>query len=423
MYRLLDNAMSFMMMLVVIIGAQDWLTFPIVPSFIVYGVEYAILITLLGCLLAERRKVPTILWIYLILVVIGIVRGFINAAGYGDYRTLAIHTLAYLTPLFVHYASVPERFQRMSRMALISIPIWLFVTYPLIRYDYISRLMAIVPFFIIFVSHYRLLDKFYLLALLLLFFLVMSESSRAAFVRFSAATIFAVYIRFFPKLCNRMIMGLLSIAMFIVPVLIFILAVFYDVNLLQEQEQKYEGQYIVEIDNDRVQYKDMAGDTRTFIYEEAARSALINNYIWMGHSLSRGYESVSFGDEDVISKARGERASSEVHVVNVFTHLGVIGVIAYALLMLFGAMKAIIKARSPEVRIVGLWVAFRWMLSWFEELTAFDMGQIYLWAAVAICYSPYFIEMNSDDFKEFIRGCFYKLKWGEGSNYRTIGEE
>ena len=411
-----------MMMLVVLIGAQDWLVSLVVPSFIVFGVEYAMLIVLLGYFWAERRQVPKLLWVYLLIVAIGIIRGFALAEGYGDYRALAIYTLAYLTPLFIVYASSPARFQRMSRLALICIPFWLFITYPLIGYDYVARLLSIVPFFLIFLGEYRTLDKFYIIGLLLVFSLVIMSSARAAFTRFMISAVLALVLSFLPRLCNRAILGVVTIGVFVAPFVLFTLAAFYGINILEQQEQKYGGEYVVEIDTEHVQFKDMAGDTRTFIYEEAARSAIINDYIWMGHSLSRGYASASFGDEDVVSKARGERSSSEVHVVNIFTHMGVVGFVAFALLLLFGALKAVFKGQSPEVRVLGFWIVCRWALCWFEERTAFDIGQIYLWAAIAICYSERFLKMDREEFKEFIRGCFYTFQVGEEGKHRTIGQ-
>ena len=107
-------------------------------------------------------------------------------------------------------------------------------------------------------------------------------------------------------------------------------------------------------------------------------------------------------------------------ILNVFTHMGLIGVILYTLVFIVASFRAISRGKSPEVRIIGLWVAFRWILSWFEEFTMFDINQITIWLCVAICLSPTFHEMDSGQFRDFIRGLFFRFRWHEDVSHRSI---
>ena len=139
---------------------------------------------------------------------------------------------------------------------------------------------------------------------------------------------------------------------------------------------------------------------------ESITSAWRNNYIAHGHSLSRGYESETFRDADLISLRRGERANGEVGILNVFTHMGLIGGFLYLFIFIAASVSAIRKSRSLEMKVLGLWIAVRWFLSWVEEFTMFDINNIYLWVMVGMCLSPTFQEMDSARFKRFINGCF-----------------
>lgn len=73
-------------------------------------------------------------------------------------------------------------------------------------------------------------------------------------------------------------------------------------------------------------------------------SAVENHYTIQGRSLARGYDSVIFGDDvDKVSGGllKGERPSSETCILNVFTHMGVIGVFLYMLIFFKSTFLAI----------------------------------------------------------------------------------
>lgn len=72
-------------------------------------------------------------------------------------------------------------------------------------------------------------------------------------------------------------------------------------------------------------------DTRTFLYVEEINSAIKNNYVILGNSIARGYDSAFFGhsiDLDLKTN-RGERQSCEVSILNVFNYFGLVGCIIY----------------------------------------------------------------------------------------------
>ena len=135
-------------------------------------------------------------------------------------------------------------------------------------------------------------------------------------------------------------------------------------------------------------------------------SALQNHYIIQGHSLARGYDSIMFGEalnEAMGNQFRGERPASETCILNVFTYMGIIGVILYMLIFMRSTFLAIFHSNNNYIKIIALFVLFRWIYSWIEELAFFNITYLMLWIMVAMCFSPYFRMMTNKDFK-----CWFK---------------
>lgn len=90
-----------------------------------------------------------------------------------------------------------------------------------------------------------------------------------------------------------------------------------------------EGKYVeIKIVNGEIRAEDLSVDTRTFIFEEVATSALRHNYLIWGRTPARGNDSRVFGYASETGK--NERHSNEVCHPNVFTWLGIIGLLLYS---------------------------------------------------------------------------------------------
>ena len=100
----------------------------------------------------------------------------------------------------------------------------------------------------------------------------------------------------------------------------------------------------------------------------------------------------------------GERAETESSVLNVFMHFGVFGIIVYMILFFCASYWGIFRANNMYLPILGLYVAFRFLVGWVEDFTRFDLNMFFLWAVVGMCYSPYFREMTDDEFNDWFEG-------------------
>ena len=152
----------------------------------------------------------------------------------------------------------------------------------------------------------------------------------------------------------------------------------------------------------------MYDDTRTGVYEEVIASAVDNNYVWFGRSLSRGYDTEfilgRYKDKE-FSKQTLERGS-EVAALNLFTWGGVVYLLLFFIWQCNVVYVGLKKTNNRYTPILALYVAFYWAFSWVENVQVFSMFYIYAIIIMAMCMSPEFREMNDDEFRDMIREMF-----------------
>lgn len=162
-----------------------------------------------------------------------------------------------------------------------------------------------------------------------------------------------------------------------------------------------EGKYVeIKIVNGEIRAEDLSVDTRTFIFEEVATSALRHNYLIWGRTPARGNDSRVFGYASETGK--NERHSNEVCHPNVFTWLGIIGLLLYSFIYFQSSYLAFFKSRSIYMKLLGLFIAFRWAFGWIEDFNRFDIANISLWILIAMGFSKQFRQMDNLRFKRWL---------------------
>ncbi|WP_125185334.1 hypothetical protein [Botryobacter ruber] len=160
--------------------------------------------------------------------------------------------------------------------------------------------------------------------------------------------------------------------------------------------------------NGEVIEESLTVDTRTFLYEEVISSAFKYDYIILGRSPARGNESPSFGlyALEELKTGKMERFSNEVSILNVFTWTGLLGVILYFLVFSKASYLAIFRSNNTMIKIIGLYISFRWTYAWVEDFSRFDLSYFFLWVMIGMCFSKSFREMNNADMKIWVLGIF-----------------
>jgi len=213
------------------------------------------------------------------------------------------------------------------------------------------------------------------------------------------------------RIIPNFLVQLAGISFYILPIIFLYLGITGRYNIFDHID--HSEVHVVEFVEGEMQIdevnKDLV-DTRTFIYAEVLLSAVNNNYIWIGRTPARGNDSPTFAEQikaDRGPNARPERNSNELCHLNVFTWLGLIGVVLYALIYIFSSVLALFFSNSFYLKLLGALVAFNWLFGWIENMNKMDMLNVGQWMVIGLCVSKEFRKMTDKEFSIWFSSLFY----------------
>lgn len=337
--------------------------------------------------------------------------GLILADGYWDYKMLAGNLFTFLMPLTIYVFSSPPLVLRRTintwfKYALIPFSILLPIMQPEAPP---GKYLVPVMFMLLFLKPLIRRQKLVILLLFLLIFVFGSLGARATVIKYLVALLMGLSMYTFIYQFKRLLKFAHMSLMVLPPLLLLILGVtgIFNVFKVEDYATGLAGLEAKSAYSEGLTEK-LDADTRTFIYVETITSAIKNNYLWTGHSLARGYESPHFGHLDFYG--RGERYSSEVSILNIFTYFGIFGVLIYFAIFLTASYKAVVQSNNVYIKMVGLFLAFRWVFAWVEDFSRFDLNYLFIWIAIAMCYSIPFRAMSNREFEVWVRGLLSSRK-------------
>ena len=360
---------------------------------------------------------------YLFWNVICIVRGMFVAEGYWEWKGLIGNIFALLLPIVVYSATNKAVVQSLLSFYIkFGLPLFLIFAL-LIRTDAYGFYLVPVSFLLLFLPALSLRQK-----LILIFFtavvLTADLGARSNIIKFVVPFVFLLFY-YFRNTISVKTMEIIRLILIATPILLFVLGISGVFNVFKMDEYiktDYEGTGVDESGN-RVK-TDLKGDTRTFIYIEVLQSAKKNNYWLFGRTPARGNESESFGEIEYELTRRYERLTNEVAITNVFTWTGIIGVILYFLIFFSASFLAVNRSENIYAKIIGLYIAFRWLYAWVEDVNNFSLNYLMLWIMLGLCYSFTFRGMTNREVTIWVRGIFDKryLTFEDGSNNKEKNE-
>lgn len=343
--------------------------------------------------------------------IISIIRGFFTAENYWEWKILIETIFVFLIPLFV-FIFIDQKILKkvMSSwykyMLLISLLFIPFISHN----DFLGRYLAPITFlllvFPLLPKKWKIITLFYTILVLLAGF-----DARSNIIKFSIAFFLGI-MYYFKFLFLDKFFKAIHITFFITPVILLILGLSGTFNIFKVGDY-IKGDYTIQSNETGDERElNLKGDTRTFIYVETISSAIKYDYVIQGRTPARGYESYYFGDYTKYELGTGklERFSSEVSILNFFTWNGLIGVILYFLVFFYSSFLAIYRSNNYFIKVIGLFVAFRWSFAFIEDFTKFDIQYIFLWLFISICFSKSFRNMTNEEFKHWIDDMLYKTK-------------
>ncbi len=370
--------------------------------FFIYKNQY------LKCISIENRK-DIFLKLYLLWIAICIVRGIFVADNYWEYKQLVAGSVALLLPTFIYTFTMPDLVRKTLHFWLIYIFPFFFVyacffIVPDSYHFFLGPILLLGCFLPIIKGKWKLI-----IFLLLIMMLVGDLGARSQIIKAAACLMISVaYV--LSKFISKKLFSLVFILCFVSPFVLMALAftgTFNIFNMNDYVDSKYQ--------KESADGSSITSDTRSFIYAEVISSAIEHNYVIQGRTPARGNDTEFFYDlasnlqsTHKVKNIKHERHANEVVHTNVFTWTGLIGCILYSILYFISSYRAIFKSKNIFIKLLGLFVAFRWAYGWVEDFNRLDIMNVSLWMMIAMCYSNIFRDMSDYEFKTWVRSVFKK---------------
>lgn len=350
------------------------------------------------------QKTPFIFKTFFFLLFCNMVYGLFMSEGYQDTQTMFAKLISWTLCTGWFYFQEPDNVAKVTREWFKYAILLFFILMVFMQGEAVGRFFAPCAFVVIFFPYLDKKWKLRIAVVVAIVLLMGALGARSSIIRFGVGILLAIAISFqrvYPKVLTK----ILFILFVSLPVVLLYLGITDQFNVFKFQEEFGLEEVEVNSSFDNGDTEDLTGDTRTFLFVEEIQSAIKNDYVVYGRSLSRGYDSIVIDDVDW-KHGRNERWSSEVRFLNVFNYMGLIGVAIVALLYIIGAWKAVFKSKSFAMQMIGLYVAFRWLYGWIEDFDRFDLINLYIWIPIFMCYSEKFLKKNDAEFKMWAKNIF-----------------
>jgi len=390
---------------------SQWSIIPLGNTTIMWIVNFAIVFIILAYkkryFKPINKKDYLIITIYFIWLIFGIVRGIFVVENYWEWKQLFEGILSLSLPILVYVFVNPIILKNILKFWFrYAFPIFfLFINWVLPRdiyHYYLGPVLVMACFLPILKKKWQFI--FFALLILMIF---ADFGARSQIIK-SVAAILVSVAYLFGKYMSDKILKITHWFLYILPIVLISLGISGIFNVFEDfstvTEKFISGNKSI---NER-KSNEMSADTRTFNYVEVIESALKNDYVIMGRTPARGNDSPYFGDYNAeeLKTNKYERHSNEVCFPNVFTWLGIIGMILYCLIYLKSSYLAIYKSNNLFLKLIGVYISFRFLYGWIEDFNNFDIANIALWMMIAMGFSKTFRIMNDREFKAWVKSIF-----------------
>lgn len=397
----------FFIFLITLATISLWSRIPLGNTFMWWAIGVA---TLLLFLKAKSKYYDSVnkrnilvLKLYLFWNISCIIRGAFVAENYWEVKNLIGISLVLLLPLTIYIATNRLLVQLILNQYMRFILPAFFVFATFISSAAYGPYLIPVSFVLLFLP---LLPKKWKLVILFftLVILTLALTSRSSVIKFVVPLLLST-LYYFRSFIGKTSLKVGRLILLGVPLVLFYLAITGQFNVFKI-DQYVKGNYTSTHESGETE--NLTADTRTGLYLEVLASAINNDYVWLGRTPARGNDTVLFDEKIVEQTTNGklERAVNEVSILNVFTWTGLIGVFLYFLVFIRASYLAIYRSKSWFMKIMGLYICFRWSYAWVEDFSSFNLSYILLWLIIGMCFSETFRQMSNTEFKYWIRGVF-----------------
>lgn len=405
-----NNLFFFSLIMIALMSPAQWCRIPISNTFVYWFFSFCIILLIPYI---KRRYNPVIVdkdfifvKMFLAWTAIGVIRGIFVADNYWEYKNMVGGTLSCLIPAFT-FVFNPIVLQKFYR-------IWLKFCIPAFFAFYLWMVSPgevnfyLGPVFIIGCFLPFMSKKWKIIIGFLLAYMLVADLGGRSQVLKAALALCVSLLCIYRKFISDGLLRIVHWSFYITAIILVTLGITGTFNLFTDISTN-EGKYVEKkMVNGQIVEDDLSSDTRTFIYVEVLESALRHNYVIYGRSLARGNDSAFFGafNAEDLKTGKYERYGNELCHLNIFTWLGLIGVVLYSLIYLRSSFMAVYHSKSYFLKVIGIFIAFHWAYGWVEDTTKFDILNISLWSAIGMGLSSQFRNMTDREFIQWFKGLF-----------------
>lgn len=335
-----------------------------------------------------------------------ILRGAFIAEDYWEWKTLINNFFKFCIP-FIVFLAINVRFTQSLFASFIKYCLPLFALLFLFiepgAYGRYLFPISMISLFLFFVNKRWQLTLF----LISLFVIFIDLGARSNVLKFLFPILFSLLFLFRNRMTLRLLKPIRWIFL-LLPFVLLCLGITGVFNVFKMKEYISNDIKVQSKNEDWEGDGDLTVDTRTFLYNEVILSALRNNYVVLGRSPARGNDSPHFGPsiDEELNRNKGERFANEVSVLNIFTWTGLLGILFYFIVFLKSTYLGLHKSNNWGIKILSVYLCFRWAYAWVEDFSRFDWSTILLFVCMGMCISPDFRNMTDKQFKIWVRGLF-----------------
>jgi len=258
-----------------------------------------------------------------------------------------------------------------------------------------SRLMVPVTFLIIFIPYFSKINNLVIFSVSILS-IIYHLPFRTNIIRIAYSYFLLISYYFFNTKIFNLISKITYFVLIIIPISYILFYFIFGFNLFNEFNKL--GEYEVQKSNG---YENLTADSRTFLYKEVFLNFRDNSSMFFGKGLNGSYNSIAFKyGEGFVS---GKRYNVEIGFLNQYVHNGLIGLFLLIILILQVSYLAIFRSSNKFSKMLGLFLIFRYVYGFVEEMNNFDLNFLYFWLSVGLASSQKLRNFTDEQLHKIIR--------------------
>lgn len=401
-----EYRLSILVLLITISSGLAWSSISLSLTFLNWLINFITIATLF-----QFRRISShhkFIDVYIFWLLLSVIRGAYIAENYWEWKQLITGMFSLSLPLFVYAFDKPNVVSSVLKYWFkYAIPLFflfIFILSSGAYHFYLGPIFIVGCFIPIIPKKWK-----FIIGGLLIIMLFIDLGARSQVIKSAVVLLIALGVCF-KRFVSTKLLKFIHAFCYILPIILLYLGISGRFNIFQDLSS-HEGKYVEKkVVNGQVKQNDLAADTRTFIYVEVIESALKHNYVIWGRTPARGNDSAFFGyyNAENLKTGKYERHANELCHLNVFTWLGLIGVVLYSLIYFISSYLAVYKSNNKYIKYLGCFIAFRWAYGWIEDFNSFDIMNTALWMMIAMGISVRFRSMSNEEFKLWINSIFNK---------------